>query len=270
MILSREQILCYFIFILCISLITFYYINSYKNNNNNNKNILYENFDNSNSNYLNLFDDTEIPNITLKNSINSKIPIIQKILNKYSMLDPGINVNNKSVLCDNLPSNNCTIKSTATSNDASCLSGNVPTSCSYFFDKYVKTLANINLYSIGTRENIIRNSSQLMGVMDSKFNEVNTILDILVNKINLQSQQNTFITYNITNLNDKTKLVDKTTEEYEKNENDININQINFKNFLSMNNKNINKVNIYYYAIIGIVALIIVVGILNIFMSNID
>jgi hypothetical protein len=268
MILSREQILCYFIFILCISLITFYYINSYKNKNNNNK--LYENFVNSNSNYLNLFDDTEIPNITLKNAINSKIPIIKKFLNNYSMLDPGINVNNKSVLCDNLPSNNCTIKSTATSNDASCLSGNIPTSCSYFFNKYVKTLANINLNSIGTRENIIRNASQLMNDIDAKFIEVNTILDILVNKINLQAQQNTFITYNITNLNDKTKLVDKTTEEYEKNENDININQINFTNFLSMNNKNVNKVNLYYYAIISIVILIIIVGIFNIFMSNID
>ena len=262
MILSREQILSYFIFILCISLITFYYIKNYNSNN-------YENFYNFNKfNYLNEFNDTEISNITLKNEINSNLNSITTILNKYSVLDPGINVNNTGNICDSALSNDCSIKDPSKTTDYTCLNGGIDTSCSNYFDKTIKKLIKINLSSLRIRDNIILQSSQLIKNIASQNNEIKLILDSLLDKINIKDQQKTFINYNISNLDDKKTLVNKTTEDYEKNENDININEINFKNFVSKNNNNISKINLYYKILIGIIITIIVIGLFNLFITE--
>ena len=126
----------------------------------------------------------------------------------------------------------------------------------------LKTLKN------NTRDRIIRNIGQLFSTLDTQSNKIDSVLNTLLDKLKLEEQQLYFIKYNNGNLDDKTKLVNKTTEEYEKNENDINVNQVNFTNFLSKNNNNINKINFYYKIIIGVIITIIIVGIFNIFITE--
>ena len=265
MILSREHILSYFIFILCISLITFYYIKNYNSNN-------YENFyfETNNTNYLNQFNDSEISNIKLKNEINNNLNSITTILNKYSVVDPAININNTGNVCDNTLLNNCKIKDPSKTTDYTCLNGGVDTSCSNYFDNTIKKLMNIDLSSLRTRDNIILHTSQLIKNIKNQNNEIKLILDSLLDKINIKDQQKMFINYNIANLDDKKTLVNKTTDEYEKNENDININKINFKNLSSKNNNNVSKINLYYKILIGIVIIIIIVGLFNLFITEMN
>ena len=263
MILSREHILFYFIFILCISLITFYYIKNYNSN-------IYENFyfETNNTNYLNQFNDSEISNIKLKNEINNNLNSITTILNKYSVLDPAININNTGNICDNTLLNNCKIKDPNNTTDYTCLNNGIDASCSNYFDNTIKKLINIDISSLRTRDNIILHSLQLIKNIKNQNNEIKLILDSLLDKINIKDQQKMFINYNIANLNDKKTLVNKTTEIYEKNENDININEINFKNFVSKNNNNISKINLYYKILIGIIITIIIIGVFNLFISD--
>ena len=298
MILSREQLLCYFIFILCISLITFYYIR----NGTHGKNKLFENFEtkinNPTNNNLLPFNDNEISNISAKNSINDRMSTLASIFNNYKTLDPAITTNNKGLMCEswagynvnanttntmntsvtsntnnpyNSSLNNCLLVNNSNSTDPQCLSENVLTSCSNFFnDGYINKLTSvdINILQKNTREKIISNSMQLIKTLEKQSGEIDSILNILLDKLKLEQQQIYFIKYNTGNLDYKTKLVNKSTEEYEKNENNINVNQVNFSNLLSKNNNNINKINFYYKVIIGIIITIIVVLVLNIFMSS--
>jgi hypothetical protein len=280
MILSTQQILYYFIFILFISLITVYCIkcnntNINNNINNNNSKIsnkkIYENFENTNNDdYFTDFTDSEIINIELKNSINNKLSSLKSIITKYSVLDPAITINNNNILCDSSAqiSNNCKIIDNSKSNDPTCLSDNVPISCSRYFDEYIKQQINIDLSSLKTRENIIVKASQLINSIDTQDDDIKYNLDTYISNLKIEDQQKTFINYNIINLDDKAKLLNKTTEDYEKNENDINVNQVNFTNFLSKNNNNIAKINFYYNIIIYVVIAIIVVGIFNFFITK--
>ena len=271
MILSTQQILYYFIFILCISVITIYCIKCSSSNNEYFDSKIYEKFeDMNNENYFNDFTDSEINNKTIKNALNKELSSLKKIIYKYSIIDPSININNNNFLCDNSKSNNCMIKNTSTDNEATCLFNHVPVSCSNYFDDYIKEQVKIDLTALGTRDNIIIKISQLFSKLEAKNIEIDYILDTYLANLKIEDQQNIFIKYNISNLDDKTKLLDKTTEEYEKNENDINVNQVNFTNFLSKNNNNINKINFYYKIIIGVVITIIVVGIFNIFITKYD
>ena len=184
MILSREQILCYFIFILCISLITYYYINLNNKINKKNKNIqnnLYEKFtDSVGSDYFTDFTDTEITNRILKNAINQHLSSLKPTINKYAVLDPAININNNNILCDNSassPSNNCKIENSAISNEPSCLSDRLRVSCSNFFDDYVIEHANIDLSLLKTKDNIIVKTTQLLNNIENKSREIDVILD---------------------------------------------------------------------------------------------
>ena len=276
--ISRQQILFYVIFILCIILITFYYTKYIKNT-------LYENFDNSKTNYLSAFNDSEIPNLSSKNAINTQLQSINTIFDKYKTLDPAITVNNNELICDSWVGydttdtsnpydstlNNCKVVEESGTGDKQCLSDNVLISCSNFFnDGIINKLTSIDLSIIkkNTRDKIIRNSNLLFKTIDKKSNEIDFVLNVLIDKLKLKEQQSYFIKYNNGNLNDKTKIVNKTTEEYEQNENNININQVNFSNFLSKNNTNIKKLNFYYNIIIGLIITIIVIGILNIFITD--
>ena len=79
-----------------------------------------------------------------------------------------------------------------------------------------------------------------------------------------------FIKYNTANLDDKQKLIDKTTKEFEKNENEVNINKINFSRILASNSSNDSKSSLYYKIIVGLLITIIVLGVLYILFSNIE
>ena len=144
-------------------------------------------------------------------------------------------------------------------------------SCSFFFsDGYINSLTKIDINTIKDiiRNNIIRECSELIKDIDKRSSDIDTSLDILFDKINLEKEQNTFIDYNKFNIEDKSKLVNKTAEDFEKNENDINVKQTNFSNFLEKNKNNDKKNKLYYNIIIGLIVTIVIFGIFNIFITE--
>ena len=84
----------------------------------------------------------------------------------------------------------------------------------------------------------------------------------------MENQQLYFIEYNDSNLNDKKKLIDNSKDEFEKVENDLNINKMNFSIFLDQNNNNDSITNVYYKIIYGLIIFIIVIGVLNLLFSE--
>lgn len=264
MLLTNEHLSCYIFFIICIVLITYFYLNF-------NKNESFYAIPVANPNQIPLFNDSEITNVSTKNSVNKQLKTINTLFNKYTILDPAININNNGVMCDNINYNNCKPIDNSKSSFPQCITNNIMTSCSKFFtDGYINSQTNINISSLtqNIRDNIIRNSRGLILNLDKQNKELSFILDTLIDKFKLSEQQLSFIKYNKGNINDKTKLVKKSTEEYEKNENDININQVNFSNFLSKNNNNTTKISFYYNIIIGLIVTLVIIGIFNIFVSD--
>jgi len=279
-IIINQQVKIFILFILCISLITCLYIKYDK----------YELFANDKfedtsdtDNTIAIFTDSEISNLTVKNAINNKISSLKSIFNKYHILDPGITITNNGLTCEswenynmdnninNTQLNNCKIVEGSESNDPQCLVDNVLTSCSSFYsDGYINNLSSIDINEItnNMRVNIIRNCKQLFSDINKISNEIDTLLNSLNEKLYLQQQQLEFIKYNKSNLDDKTKLLNKTTKDFEKNENNININKINFTNFLEKNNNNDSKLNLYYKIILGLIVTIIIIGIFNVLVTE--
>jgi hypothetical protein len=295
-IIINQQIKIFILFILCISLITCLYNKYYKYD----KYDKYELFtndkfqDTSNINNTNstdstiaIFSDSEISNLTVKNAINNKISSLKSIFNKYHILDPGITINNNGLTCEswenynmdnknntntnNTQLNNCKIVEGSESNDPQCLVDNVLTSCSSFYsDGYINNLSSIDINEISNnmRVNIIRNSRQLITDINKFSSDIDTLLNSLNENLDLEQQQLQFIKYNKSNIDDKKNLLNKTTKDFEKNENKININKINFTNFLEKNNNNDSKLNLYYKIILGLIVTIIIIGIFNLLVTE--
>ena len=264
MILTKQHILLFFIFIICIGLITCLYIRT-----KNNELFTNEDFDNSVSGEIQIFTDTEISNVTSKNAINKQLQEMHTIFNKYASIDPSISINNNGVLCDN--NTTCKLVTDDNSQGYFCLNNNVSTSCGNFFnDGYINKQSIIDLPTLltNTRNKIITNIEQLDNTIATQSNDLNFNLNKLLSVFELENQQIFFIDYNINNLNDKSNLVNKTSEEFEKNESDINVNQVNFTNFIKKNNNYNTKIDFYYKIIIGLIITIIVVGIFNILITN--
>ena len=287
--ISTNQINIIIIFLICIIIITLLYIN-YDKLPKLSSLYSYENFEDivgANDNKINIISDSELPNLAAKNAINNQINTFEKIFDKYSILDPSISVNNNGLTCDswsnykneNLENstdeynttNHCKIVKGSESNDPQCLVDNVLTSCKNFYsDGYINKLTSIDIKKLKNimRDNIIRNCKTQLNNIDTQNTKIDSILNLLIEKLDLEKQQLYFINYNKTNLDDKQKLVNITSKEFEKQENNINVNQINFSNFLSKNNTNDSKINLYYNIIIYLIIAIIVIGILNLLVSE--
>ena len=108
----------------------------------------------------------------------------------------------------------------------------------------------------------------LINNINTKNKNIDNILNLLLQQLDLEKQQQYFIKYNKGNIDDKTKLVNNTSQKFEKNENDINVNQINFSNFLEKNKNNDKKINLYYNILIYLIIAIIIIGIFNILVSK--
>jgi len=249
----NNQLLLFSIFLLCIILITYLHL---KNQNN-------EKFENNN---LDVFNDNEITNNTLKIAINSQLDNFNSIINKYSKLDPNITVDNNGILCDNsLP-----CKKDSKSNDRQCLVNNSSSSCSSFFsDGQINSFTNLDIQSLNNslRTNIINNSSTIITSANAKQAVLDNIINIIVAKLDLIKNQEDIILHNNDSLNDKKNKVKNINKDFEKNENDVNINQYNFKNFLIKNDINNNKISLYRSILYGLIIAIIVTGILLYFIS---
>ena len=288
--ITNNQIKIIVIFLICIGIITILYIKYDSYGNSIYGNSIYENFQDSkttDSNKITSFNDSEIPNLIAKNNINNQISTLETIFNKYAILDPAISVNNNGLTCSNWSNyniddttdttdtsdttNNCKIVQGSESNDPQCLVNNVLTSCNNFYkDGYINKLSSINIKNMQNimRNNIIRNSKLLINNINTKNKNIDNILNLLLQQLDLEKQQQYFIKYNKGNIDDKTKLVNNTSQKFEKNENDINVNQINFSNFLEKNKNNDKKINLYYNILIYLIIAIIIIGIFNILVSK--
>ena len=296
--LTSIQIVLYLIFIICILLISYYYTTS---------NIPLHNTPLHNtplkkSNKLNTkegFTDNTGANDALKkeiseelNKLNIKDVLTQKkiftyltslaaLLNKYNYIDAPITINNNGKMCDNWGnySNgayNASLNSCLNipgQNDRTCLNNNSLVSCSkYYNDGEIENLNNIDTNELvnNSKYNIYLGINEINTNVNKANIDMTTILTDYIAKRNLENQQKYFIKYNEYNLSDKKKIIDKTNKEFEKTENNVNINKINFQQTVEQNNKTDAKTNKYYYYIIYTVILIIIVGLLNFMFSKLE
>ena len=289
MILSSCQINLYIVFFLIILLITLYYsINNYSINN---YNYIISSLKNIETFEISVPSDTgvTVPNITIskpiiklneasiENIINSNISKLSDILNKYTNLDAPIIINNKKTICDEwgnynngkykLNTNQCLIEQ----GQRSCISNSKLVSCSnYYNDGKINSFNNIdpnNILKLASDRISLDYNNIKIDIIEKTTN-IYSILNNLIDKRNLENQQLYFIEYNNSNINDKMKLIDKSKNEFEKEENNVKLNQMNFSIFLDQNNNNNNKKNLYYKILLGIIVIIIIVGLLNLLFSE--
>lgn len=264
----ENQILLFFIFILCISLITYYYINYIKIQNN--KNI--ENFENSN---LNNFDTDEIPNLSIKAAVNKTISDynFNSIINKYSNIDPAITVDNNGKLCDMSTStnlNSCKKDNSLGNNDPQCLVNGINSSCSkLFIDDVINNSSNVdlNILTSALHSKILSETEFLSEDINNRSASIDDTLNLILNKQDLINQQVFTISKNNDNLISKKNDLQSTTEDFKKNENDVFINQYNFQNFLIQNNNNNKTIALYRNIFYGLIITIIILGIFLYFIS---
>lgn len=222
----------------------------------------------------------DIANIDINQAVNKNITLLDELLNKYVNIDSAITITNDGTLCDDavnqFSTNTCSINTNSNlmnNTDYQCLVNNNYISCSDYVDNVITDNITINIQSLkdNTVSQIILNANKLsLGIngLTSMINNVNNKMNILTEQLNLENQQNYFIKYNTINLKDKQKIIDKTIYDFEKAENDININSLNFSYLLEKNKKNTLSQDLYYKIIIGLIITIIVIGFINILISN--
>lgn len=277
--LSTTQILLYIIFISCVIIISYYYKrNNYNEPFNTNDN---DNDDNNDDdltlNELKLDNDLEkmdIKDIETKAKIISYLTDLQKMLKPIENIDVPISINNNGDVCESWnmyangkyknDDNNC-IKIN-NSKIRKCLSNSILTSCSkYYNDGEIDNMLKIDTKEIidtvkyNTLVELKTNESEI-----AKYNDdVDNVLNDLISKKNLENQQLYFIDYNNNNLSDKKNLFDKTNKEFEKAENNVNINKIQFQEFLEKKETISNQSDTYYYYIKWLIILLFIVGLCN-------
>ena len=194
------------------------------------------------------FSNDQISNTSMLNAINEMLSSLDTTLNRFSVIDPAISINNSNILCDNWDtynnnefassSNTCKIVQGSESNKPQCLNNNILTSCSNFFqDGTINNYSTIDTQTLktNTKQKILKDSKELTVYINTQSAVIDSVLNLLIGKIDLEKKQMDFIKYNTANLDDKQKLIDKTTKEFEKNENEVNINKINFSRILASN-----------------------------------
>lgn len=267
--LTSFQILVYIIFIICIVLISYYYTNQYGTEGFGNDEDLTQDI-NTNLEKLNITDDG------IKSSIHNYIKTFAHFLDTYKKIEIPITVNNNGICSDwgsynnnqyQNQKNNCiTIE-----NDKKCLSNNALVSCSnYYDDGIINNLSNINVQTIldTVKYNIFTELNGINADINAKNDEIKKVLDDLILKRNLENQQKFFIDYNTKNIEDKKYLLNKNSDEFEKSENEVNINKIQFEQNIILNRSTINRMNLYYTMITWIIFLLIVVGLMNFAFSE--
>ena len=226
-------------------------------------------------------DNIDIKDLSGKKTATQNLYTLKQILDRFTTLDSPISINNKGNICsewgeyDNskyqFNNNSCLVIPESGSKDRQCLSNNILTSCSiYYDDKTINNNIKFNTKQILdiTIQKIISGSASIIANIDKKSSDIDQILSNLIAKLTLENQQIYFIKYNDGNLDDKKKILDKESEEIEKTENEININKINFNQFVAINNDYDNKINIYYKIIVGLIIAIVIVGIFYFLFSK--
>jgi len=285
--LSTTQILLYIIFIISVIVISYYYTNCNSKINNINNNIIntIENFNNGKLTLEEQKIDNElermnINDIEVKTKLINYLTDLQKLLKTTETMDAPISINNNGNICDNWGmyadgkykhnNNNC-IKIN-NSRQRKCLRNNILTSCSnYYKDGEIESMLKIDTKQImdTVKYNIFTRLRELK-INLSKYNDdIDNVLSDLISKRNLENQQLYFIDYNNKNLTDKQILFDKTNKEYEKAENDVNINKVQFQDFLVKKESVRKQLDTYYTYTKWLIIFLIIVGLLNFMFSDI-
>jgi hypothetical protein len=223
----------------------------------------------------------EINDEVMKNKIVNSLTDTNKLLNKYANLDAPIVIGDNGTVCAQWGSynnnqysnrgNRCTVIDD--SKIRKCLKSDesLDTCNIYYSDGVVDKNNKIdvtNIYNIA-KNNMLSKLNIVKNEISDKSKNIDLYLNDLITQKNLETQQIYFVDYNTANLEDKQKLLDISKNEYEKSENDVNINQLKFSDFLENDRNADNKRNIYYKILIGMCITIIIFGILNFLFSNI-
>ena len=285
--LSTTQILLYIIFIISVIIISYYYTNCNSKINNINNNTINNNTINTIEPFYangeltleqqkldNELESNDINDIEVKTKLINYLTDLQKLLKTTETMDAPISINNNGNICDNWGmyddgkykhnNNNC-IKIN-NSRQRKCLRNNILTSCSnYYKDGEIESMLKIDTKQImdTVKYNIFTRLRELKINLSKHNDDIDNVQSDLISKRNLENQQLYFIDYNNKNLTDKQILFDKTNKEYEKAENDVNINKIQFQEFLEKKEILNKKNNSYYYYVKILIILLIVVGLFN-------
>lgn len=222
-----------------------------------------------------------ITDVITQNKIFNYITSLSTLLNKYNYVDAPITINNNGSLCDPWGSySNGTYAASLNTcinipgqNNRTCLSKNSLVSCSkYYDDGEIENLNNINVNDLvnDSKYNIYLGINDINANVNKANVDMTNVLTDYISKRNLENQQLFFIKYNQYNLEDKKKIIDKTNKEFEKTENDVNINKIQFQQTVEQNKNNDAKKDTYYNYTFYLIILIIIVGVLNFMFSNLE
>jgi hypothetical protein len=273
------QILLYIIFITCIILIGNYYTNATNTITPNTKESFTVDQAALKINTTNELNNLQITNVNTQAKIYDYILLLSTILDKYKYIDAPISITNDGKICDAWGmynngaykfNNNSCINIPGQQN-RNCLSNNLLSSCSnYYDDDKIESLNNMKIDEIftSTKYNIFLDINNLNSDISKKNTELTKNINDLVAKRNLEIQQLYFIDTNDINLDEKKKLLDKKNKDFDESENDVNINKIQFKQIAEQNTINDNNKNSYYNYCLILIVLIIIVGLLNFFFSE--
>ena len=276
--LTAFQIGLYIIFIIVIILISEYYTTTTTTNKNisqSKKEKFTTEEDILKSDIIKALNDSNITDYGIQKDVSDQIAKFNSILNKYKVLTVPINVNNNGKCEDWNMYNNGQYKDYRNNcvniqNDYQCLKGGILSSCSNYYNDTMKNLINLNTNEIfnNIKNNIFISINEINSSINSRNDSFNKLINEIKIKHNLEIQQKYFIDYNNKNIDSKKILIDKTSKNFEKTENEVNINKIEFQQFLKMNKKISEKNESYYSYIIYLVISIIVVGLLNFFFTE--
>jgi hypothetical protein len=272
---TSTQIVLYISFISCIILISYYY-----KNNNHNEPFNTETKLSQEQKLDNELETNDINDIETKTKMINYFIEFQTMLKKADDMDAPISINNNGNDCDNWneydngkyndKKNNCIKPEGSTIRQ--CLINNRLTSCSkYYKDGRVEELSKVNTNDI--MDNMINNTivdlKEKQIELTNKTNDIDSILNELISQRNLENQQLFFVDYNTNNLEDKKTLYEKTNKEFERTENDVNINKIQFQDFLVKKEIIGKQLDNYYYYTKWLIIFLIIVGLFNFMFSDI-
>ena len=228
----------------------------------------------------------DIVDTITNNNIMQSLQDLQKGLQRFSNLDAPITMNDNGQKCLEwgqyqnskyiANANNCILVDSnnvnTNNNIRKCLGATGLSTCNNLYsDGYIEKMNNIDFQPLVSKAqseimfNIVKNKLDIA----NKTKELDTIINDLITKRNLEIQQLYFINYNTNNLQDKEHNVETINKELTDKQLNVNINQASFSQFLAANNSN-EKINSTYYKItIGLIITLIIVGILNVMFSNI-
>lgn len=216
----------------------------------------------------------------LANTIRAGFREMVNNLDRNANLDVPITVNSDGAICNNwggynngayrLNRNMCMVVDDTT--ERKCLSGGGLSSCGYLYqDGYIdsKSVVDIAPVVMSAKSGIVNN----LGVVVNDYKGKNEILDKYIGEIvmksNLDAQQRSFVDYNIANLDDKQKQINKTGQELEGVHNTLGSDKISFEESVANVNDLEYMTGLYYKIVIGMVIFLGVVIVLNFAFSNI-